>query len=312
MADRTYRQMVRAFAADFGERRRSGSFTFLSGRTLADLVLLLKYALGKLPLDDFWQDFPGEGETASPVDLLDIALGHAVDELSRPIDAIRHQAKTVTVGTSRKELFRRGVIFDLLKELGFSVKGLVAKNVPDMVRIQKAVAAVTGFTLYDIEPLDGEGRPDERSRIRIRKCGGVALEMTSRARGGAALMGTKRTILNTGKIYAGFGKSDGAPLVMIPLWGETPGVRHLLLVHVRFAEALSTREKREVLGVRYQDLKNLVNEYNLPWEDRYLEDIPIGVLLDEAVEVIAGHIRARVGPDGGARAAMNDSREESA
>jgi len=311
MADRAYRQMVRAFAAGFQERRRAGSFALLSVGTIADLVLLLKYALGKLPLDDFWEDFPGERETASPVDLLDIALGHAVDELSRPIDAIRHQAKTVTVGTSRKELFHRGVIFDLLKELGFSLKGLVSKNIPDMVRIQKAVAAVTGYTLYDIEPLDGEGRPDERSLIRIRQRGGVALNMASRAEGAAALMGTKRTILNTGKIYAGYGKSDGAPLVMIPLWGETRGVRHLLLVHVRFADALSTQEKREILGVRYQDLRNLVNEYNLPWEDRYLEDLPIGVLLDEAVEVVAGQIRARVGPAAGAGKRQTFRQEES-
>ena len=113
IADAELRRLVNDFTVSFNRLRNDGAFSLTGIRTIADLIILLKYAAGKLPLDDFRHDFPAAGETASPIDLLDITLGHAVDELSRPIDAIRHQAKTVTVGTSRKETPLKGIIFEL-------------------------------------------------------------------------------------------------------------------------------------------------------------------------------------------------------
>ena len=41
------------------------------------------------------------------------------------------------------------------------------------------------------------------------------------------------------------------------------------------------------------DIRDLIQEYNLPWDERYLEDIPLGVLLGEPVEVIARQIREK-------------------
>ena len=96
---------------------------------------------------------------------LDICLGHAIDELSRPIDAIRHQAKTVTVGTSRKEQPLEGMIFDLLKELCFSAKSLTSKNVLASVSLQPAIAAINGYTLYEVNNLDMDGNPTDESTI---------------------------------------------------------------------------------------------------------------------------------------------------
>ena len=72
-----------------------------------------------------------EEDLVTPFDLLDVTLGTAIDELTRPIDAIRHQAKTVTVGTSRKEKELKGIIFDLLETLKFSVKNLTYREHPD-------------------------------------------------------------------------------------------------------------------------------------------------------------------------------------
>ncbi|HOO41346.1 MAG TPA: hypothetical protein PK653_07875, partial [Syntrophales bacterium] len=105
------------------------------------------------------------------------------------------------------------------------------------------------------------------------------------------LMGTKRTIVSTGNLYIGRGKSDGASIVVIPLKKEGNMIGHLLLIHVRFEERLSPKERITVMGPRFNDLKNLINEYNLPWTDQYLERIPLEVLLGEPVEVIAGQIR---------------------
>jgi glucosamine--fructose-6-phosphate aminotransferase (isomerizing) len=295
IADGHLRRLVNDFTDRFQRRKSRGAFSQTGVRTISDLILLLKYAAGKLPIDDFRHDFPAVEAPASPIDLLDITLGHAVDELSRPIDAIRHQAKTVTVGTSRKETPPGGVLFDLLAELSFSAKSLLSTNVLALRRIQKAVTAANGYTLYAVNHLDAEGKPGDDATIEIRKRAGVSLRMHSRAEKSGLLMGTKKGIAASGRAYVGQGKSDGAPVVIVPLLGEEERVRHLLLIHVTFNEALSVRERKELLGERANDIRNLIQEYNLAWDDRCLGGIPLGVLLGEPVEVIAGQIKWNLG-----------------
>lgn len=291
IADGRLRRLVNDFTHHFQWRKKQGDFSQTSVRTISDLLLLLKYAAGKLPLDDFRHDFPEEAEPVSPVDLLDITLGHAVDELSRPIDAIRHQAKTVTVGTSRKEAPLKGLLFDLLFELAFSTRSLLSTNVLNLSRMQKAVVAVNGYTLYEVNHMDAEGKPGDDATIEIRKRGGISVGMRSRVEKTGHLMGTKKGIVSSGRIYVGKGKSDGASVVIIPLLGEREQVRHLLLIHVAFNEALSILERKELLGERVNDIRDLIQEFNLVWDDRCLEEIPLGVLLGEPVEVIAEQIR---------------------
>jgi glucosamine--fructose-6-phosphate aminotransferase (isomerizing) len=268
----------------------------MNARTMTDISLLTKYVAGKLPLEDFWGDFGEEGSNASPIDLLNIAFGHAIDEMSRPIDAIRHQAKTVTVGTSRKEEMLRGVLFDLLASLKCSAKNLKADNMLALDRIQKAIAGVRGYTLYEISALDVEGHPTDDTTISIVNRGGVSVGMVSRAETSKSLMGTKRTIARTGNLYVGLGRVDGRPLVIIPLLRGGEGVSGLLLVHVDFNPALTAADKVEILGDRYRDILNLINEYNLPWDDAYLGEMPIEILLGESVEFIAAKIRKTLDP----------------
>lgn len=291
IADGRLRRLLVDFADRFNHRRNQGAFTLTGARTISDLVLLLKYTAGKLPLDDFRHDFPAAEGGSSPIDLLDVTLGHAVDELSRPIDAIRHQAKTVTVGTSRKETPLKGVVFDLIGELGFSAESLLSMSILDISRIQQAVAVVNGYTLYAINRLDAEGKPGEEATIAITDRGGVSVGMRSRAETSVRLMGTKKGIVASGHIYVGQGKADGAPLMMIPLLGWDDLVRHLLLIHVGFNEGLTVDERKEILGERVNGIRDLIQEYNLPWDERELGKIPVAILLGEPVEVVAGQIR---------------------
>jgi glucosamine--fructose-6-phosphate aminotransferase (isomerizing) len=290
MADRTFRRMIRDFSHTFHKLKEEGSFSATSVRIVSDLALLLKYAMGKLPLEDFWHDFRSDNGPATPLDLLDLTLARAVDDLSRPVDAIRHQAKTVTVRTSRKAPPLRGVFFDLMRELGFSVRDLSASEILTMRRIQPGVAVIRGYTLYGIDGLDDDGRPSGKTTIGIRTRGGISLSLPSRTETENTLMGTKRTIVRTGRLYVGRGKSDGAPIVIIPLLLGGM-VRHLLLVHVRFNESLTLHEKVQVIGYAYNEVRNLVNEYNLAWDDRYLESFTLESLLSESPEVIAGKIK---------------------
>lgn len=298
IADERLRRIVNEFTDRFQRRKSQGDFSQAGVRTISDLILLLKYAAGKLPVDDFRHDFPAAEEPTSPIDLLDITLGHAVDELSRPIDAIRHQAKTVTVGTSRKETPPGGILFDLIAELSFTAKSLLSTNLYALRGIQKAITAVKGYTLYGVNHLDADGKPGDDATIEIRKRGGVSLGMHSRVEKSGLLMGTKKGIVASGKIYVGQGKSDGASVVVVPLRGEDERVRHLLLTHVAFNEALSVLERKGLLGGRANDIRDLIQEFNLAWDDRYLAEIPLGVLLGEPVEVIAGQIRRNIAGNG--------------
>ena len=291
IADVHLRQIINKFDRSFNLHRQEGAFNLLSVRTISDLVILLKYAAGKLPLDDFRHEFKVDNGFVSPLNFLDIALGRAIDELTRPIDAIRHQAKTVTVGTTRKETVLKGVIFDLLESLNFTVKDLTYKNVMTVSRIQPVVLTVRGFTLYGINNLDARGNPSEDSTISIIKKDGIAGGMTSRAETSRMLMGTKRTIVSTGHVYIGKGKADGASIVILPLKTGSEFVSNLLLLHVEYNELLPVNRKKEVLGYRYNDIRNLVNEYNIAWDDNYLEKIPLADLFSEPVEILAGRIK---------------------
>ena len=141
LIDRGIYRVIEDFSSGFNQKRSGGTFSLTNVKTISDIALLLKYASAKLPLEDFWAEFKGD---LSPLELLDISVGQAIDELSRPIDAIRHQAKTVTVGTSRKEEFLRGIVFDLLVQLGFSAKNLTSKNIILLHQIQKAISRSGG------------------------------------------------------------------------------------------------------------------------------------------------------------------------
>src|SRR5690606_16856090 len=73
----------------------------LEASTALRIATLLRYATGLLPLEVYELDFGVIGTPAVVVADLIEALTRGIDELTRPVDAIKHQAKTVTVGISR-------------------------------------------------------------------------------------------------------------------------------------------------------------------------------------------------------------------
>jgi glucosamine--fructose-6-phosphate aminotransferase (isomerizing) len=290
IADAGLHKLVEEFSSDFRSRRNRGLFSSMSVDVASDITLLLKYVAGKLPLEDFWEEFKEKRTSSSPLDMLDVCLGRTIDELSRPVDAIRHQAKTVTVGTSRKGEIPRGILFDLLGRLGFSLENLTSKEGFTARRLQGTISGTKGYTLYNIENLDDEGKPRDVSSISIEKKGGIALEMKSRVGKHTLLKGTKKSIVSTGDIYAGLGKFDKAPIVIVPLMGEDHSIKNILLVHVSFKEDLRVSEKKAVLGGKFNNIRDLINECDFSWDDNYLEGLPIEFLLGESADVISSRI----------------------
>jgi hypothetical protein len=119
--------------------------------------------------------------------------------------------------------------------------------------------------------------------------------MTSRFQKGGTLLGTKRTIVRSGEVYAGEGRSDHAPIVVVPLLNGERAVEHLLLLHVQYLEGIGVERKKEILGEKYGDIRNLIDEYNLAWDDGYLDSLPLSLLLGEDLERIKDEIFERHG-----------------
>jgi glucosamine--fructose-6-phosphate aminotransferase (isomerizing) len=290
ISDRALHRIVDEFATTFNDWRVIGHAANLNVDTATDLTLLLKYATGKIAYEEFRKDFR-EQRGVSPLELLDVTLGRAIDELGRPVDAIRHQAKTVTVGTSRKLPALKGVLFEAMAALGFSAENLTQKSWAAVSRIQPAIHKVNGYTLYRLSGLDEVGAPTDDSAISIVGKGGVAEGRPSRADTTAPLIGTKRSIVKNRDVYAGRGRSDGASIVIIPLLGSGINLENLVLFHVDFAENLSVDRKKAILGEKLLEIKNVLNEENLSWRDDDIGDMPIQILLGEAVELIADMIK---------------------
>ena len=83
---------------------RTGSYDGdLEAGTAVQLASLLRYAIGSAPLDLYEIDHGKVGTPSTVVEDLTAALTQAINELTRTIDTIKHQAKTVTVGISRSD-----------------------------------------------------------------------------------------------------------------------------------------------------------------------------------------------------------------
>ena len=97
----------------------------------------------------------GTGKVGTPLALIDdlvAALTKAIEELTRPVDTIKHQAKTVTVGISRSD---EGVIDRPLVQAvlaaGAGRDVLTYRTMKVLADLDPAVAEVTGYTRYGID-----------------------------------------------------------------------------------------------------------------------------------------------------------------
>lgn len=132
--------------------RRGDCDGHLEAGTAVRIMSLLRYATGAAPLDGYEFEF---GTVARPSavmgDLLG-ALSAGVDQLTRPVDAIKHQAKTVTVGISRSEdeLVGVGLVKEALNA-GATMDRLGYRAMRTLAALDPAVEEVLGYTRYRIE-----------------------------------------------------------------------------------------------------------------------------------------------------------------
>jgi len=292
--DRTLQEKTAKFFSQFRQRLKEKRYTAaLDLTTASELILLLKYLSGRLPTSDFELDFGISGTAPNMFASFSACIAEAITDLARPVDAIRHQAKTVTVGTSRMWEPVEGLIFETLKRHGFGTSSLTNKNVLVLTHLQEVIAAVKGETLYAISGLAYTGEPLDTSRIRLIQKSGTSSGIPSRVEKEQRLMGTKRIIVASENVFIGKGRVDDRSIAIIPLIKHGPNIDHLLLLEVQFQKDMNLSKKTRALGEKHTHIKNLVEEMGLPWNDEYLGLLAVEDLFGKSAEKIAEFIVSR-------------------
>jgi glucosamine--fructose-6-phosphate aminotransferase (isomerizing) len=286
--DEGFREKAARFYGVFKERIKENRYaTAMAIRTASDLTLLLKYLAGRLPFSDFEFDFGTKGTAPNMLTTFFECIGKIINELVRPIDAIKHQAKTVTVGTSRISEKVEGLLFEALEHQGFSKNQITTSNVLVLRRLQEVLSGIKGATLYQIAGLNILGEPVEDSTIQLLKKEGSAAGLVSRVETDNRLRGTKRIIVKNGNVFIGKGRRDGRSILAVPVMSTGTRVDHLLLFNVAFKEQVALQKKVDALGGKYQHIRNIVEETSLAWKDQFLELLDVEQLFGISAEKIA-------------------------
>lgn len=260
----------------------------LEASTAVRLSALLTAVTGRSTVEGFRMEVDAVGTPGQLLDELTETLTSAIDELTRPVDAIKHQAKTVTVGISRSdEALLTEPIIQALLEAGAVRDCINTKDLRAMADLSPAVAEVLGATRYAI---DGAG--DDRV-VRIVHRTGISKELASRTDRDPRLRGTKHQVAEEQQMMVAQGQADGRTVVLVPevRGGDT---HHLTLIHVRTVEHLAIDALRGVLGSyrnRWHKLKDAVLETESDFREEQLATLPVLELLTGPIHDLASRLR---------------------
>ena len=281
------RESLIPLAQRFSDGLRSGAYDGnLEASTAVALVGRLRDIASEAPLESYERE---SGRLATPAGLVDdltSSLSRAIEELTRPVDAIKHQAKTVTVGISRSdEALLDRILVQAVLTAGAPRERLGYTTLRSLAALDPAVESVVGFTRYAVE-----GDPaDSTATIEIVDRGGVSLSVPSRVERNPHLQGTKRRVAMERELLVARGRSDGRTVLMVP---EVKGSQctGITLVHAVFADRLSASVARAVLqgwDRRYDRLVDWVTETEGGFRDDLLAEIPVIDLLTVPVSDLA-------------------------
>ncbi len=281
-------------AMRFFDGLRAGEYDgHLEAGTAVRLTSLLRYALGVTDLDAYQIEFGRVGTPSVVIEDLTAALTRAIDELTRPVDAIKHQAKTVTVGISRSdETLLQVPLVKAVIDAGVARDRLSYQALRTLAALEPLVDEVLGYTRYRID-----GRLDdptgEPSAVVIDR-GGLGRELRSRTEDNPVLRGTKHRVAIERQVVVARGRSDGRTVLIVPEIkdNQTTG---LTLLHVRLCEGLALAPLRAVLQGyrnRYASLRDAVTETEPTFRDDLLVDVPIVELMTEPISDLAERWRS--------------------
>ncbi|MEZ5342553.1 MAG: SIS domain-containing protein [Acidimicrobiales bacterium] len=272
-------------AERFFDTLRAGTYNgHLEASTATRLAALLRFACGWVSFESYQIEFGKVGTPGVIVEDLAAALTSAIEELTRPVDAIKHQAKTVTVGISRAdESLLQSDLIQTVLTLGCPRDRLSYKSLRTLAAISPAIDEVVGYTRYGLD-----GSPQEQGQLHIVDRGGLATQLSSRVERDPRLRGTKRRVAVEKLPMVTVG-SDGRTVLIIPEVkdGEATG---LTLCHLRLVDDLGVATTRSVLQGyrnRYAQLVDVVTEREEVFREDLLADVPTVDLLTAPISEVA-------------------------
>ena len=183
----------------------------------------------------------------------------AFEETSRPIDTIRHQAKTVTVGTSRPEDALSPVVRDALGSLGLADSRMSFDNRKTLAALSRIVENVKWTALLDIRLEAGKAVAKAPDDILLPK------ELVEYQNGKTAI-GTIGAAIDTNRLVCGHMGYDN--ILVIPVTGSKSGeTEHMLCLAIDMVTHASREQKSsimQVLGIYQTKLRQ--------WEQHFGED----------------------------------------
>jgi len=286
------RRSIEPVAARFGDGLRTGAYDgHLEAGTAVRLSSMFRYATGVSPLDAYQVEFGRVGTPGVVLQDLTAALTSAIGELTRPVDAIKHQAKTVTVGISRSDEGLLDVpLVAATLSAGAARDRLSYRALRTLAGLDAVVEEVVGYTRYRIE---GEVEGADATIVVVDR-GGIARDLRLRTERNPQLRGTKHRVATEREVTVAVGRSDGRTLVLVP---EVKGAQctGITLLHVRICPELAPNRMRSVLEAyrgRYAALKDAVTETEPTFRDDLLGVIAPTELLTAPVNVLADRWRA--------------------
>ena len=286
--------VIERSAATFFDGIRTGDYNgHLEAATAVKLASLFRFALGSSPLEAYQIEYGKVGTPAVILDDLAAALSVGIDELTRPIDAIKHQAKTVTVGISRSDetLLEVPLAFAAL-EAGAPRDRLSYASLRTLADLDPAVEEVLGHTRYRVEGLDADGAGE--ATVVVVDRGGISRHIVSRTDRFPRLRGTKHQVALERRVFVARGRSDDRCVIIIPELKDnvTTG---LTLLQVKFADSLTAAAARGVLRGyrnRYSALYDAVVETEEVFREDLLATEDVADLLTLPINVLADRWRS--------------------
>ncbi len=282
-------------AASFFDLLRTGELNgHMEASTASKIASLLRFALGSSPLEAYQIEYGKVGTPAVVLDDLAAALTLGIEELTRPIDAIKHQAKTVTVGISRSdETLLDAALSRAVLDAGAPRDRLSYASLRTLADLDPAIDDVLGHTRYRIEGMDADGDGDATAVVVDR--GGISRNIASRTDRNPTLKGTKHQVALERRVFVARGRSDDRTVVIVPEVKDniTTG---LTLLQVKLADQLSPGAARGVLQGyrnRYSAVRDAVMETEPTFREDLLSQQPVVDLLTLPINDLAD--RWRVG-----------------
>ncbi|MDE2692166.1 MAG: SIS domain-containing protein [Acidobacteriota bacterium] len=228
------------------------------------------------------------------------ALTPAIDDLTRHIDTIKHQAKTVTVGISRHDqTLGRMSLAAATHQAGSPEESISVEDRRTMNALDPFVDQVLGYVRYRLRAGGDGPPPGDDATIRVLRAGGLCRDLQSRTVRQPLLQGTKYAVAVEGRLMAARGRTDGRVFIVVPEFTDG-GVSALVLIHVRFRERAEAPAMRRLLSdyrERYDGLRDHVLRKAPDFDDRLLAELPVEDLLIDPVAQLAE--RWRSAPTGG-------------